>query len=118
MYSADPFAARKEVEQRQAQTISKRRDEATPRSGESVEATLRGSEPRRDNTVSKEFAEAPEVRMAGTLRDLAEDAIKQVFKLLYFALDGSLIHRSRLFRFIQKLLTSPHPFYPTKTPPR
>ncbi|KAJ7878638.1 P-loop containing nucleoside triphosphate hydrolase protein [Mycena leptocephala] len=78
MYSADPFAARKEVDQRQAQTISKRRDEATPRSGESVEATLR---------VSKEFAEAPEVRMAGTLRDLAEDAIKQAISLYPEAAD-------------------------------
>ncbi|KAJ7492368.1 P-loop containing nucleoside triphosphate hydrolase protein [Mycena latifolia] len=52
MFDADPFAARKEVDQRQAQP---RRPEA-----------------------SGEFAQAPEVRMAGSLRELAEDAIKQV----------------------------------------
>ncbi|KAJ7675357.1 P-loop containing nucleoside triphosphate hydrolase protein [Mycena rosella] len=87
MYDADPFAARKEVEQRQAQVISKRRDETKPQApGESVEATLRGSEPRRPE-ASGEFAQAPEVRMAGSLRELAEDAIKQAISLYPEAAD-------------------------------
>ncbi|KAJ7109956.1 P-loop containing nucleoside triphosphate hydrolase protein [Mycena epipterygia] len=87
MYEADPFAARKEVEQRQAQVISKRRDETNVQApGESVEATLRGSEPR-PKAASGEFAQAPEVKMAGALRDLAEDAIKQAISLYPEAAD-------------------------------
>ncbi|KAJ7017484.1 P-loop containing nucleoside triphosphate hydrolase protein [Mycena alexandri] len=48
MYNADPFAARKEVDQRQAQAM-----------------TLRSSEPRHTAAASGEFAQAPEVKMAG-----------------------------------------------------
>ncbi|KAJ7446393.1 P-loop containing nucleoside triphosphate hydrolase protein [Mycena galericulata] len=87
MYEADPFAARKEVDQRQAQAISKRRDEAQAQSpGESVEASLRASQPRQP-AASGEFAQAPEVRMAGGLRELAEDAIKQAISLYPEAAD-------------------------------
>ncbi|KAJ7170133.1 P-loop containing nucleoside triphosphate hydrolase protein [Mycena filopes] len=75
MYNADPFAARKEVEQRQAQA-NKKREEPTP-----ADASSRSSEPRRTAAASGEFAQAPEVKMAGALRDLAEDAIKQALSL-------------------------------------
>ncbi|KAJ6504362.1 P-loop containing nucleoside triphosphate hydrolase protein [Mycena vulgaris] len=74
MYDADPFVARKEVDQRQAQVISKRRDRHQPSSSRGIEA-------------SGEFAQAPEVRMAGSLRDLAEDAIKQAISLYPEAAD-------------------------------
>ncbi|KAJ6575382.1 P-loop containing nucleoside triphosphate hydrolase protein [Mycena capillaripes] len=86
MYSADPFAARKEVDQRQAQAITKRRDVAVAAPTESVEESVRGSEPRRP-AASGEFAEAPEVKMAGELRDLAEEAIKQAISLYPEAAD-------------------------------
>ncbi|KAJ7040354.1 P-loop containing nucleoside triphosphate hydrolase protein [Mycena alexandri] len=85
MYNADPFAARKEVDQRQAQAMSKKRDESTPAGG-SVEP-LRSSEPRHTAAASGEFAQAPEVKMAGALRDLAEDAIKQAISLYPEAAD-------------------------------
>jgi hypothetical protein len=118
MYEADPFAARKEVDQRQAQVISKRRDEANVQrpAAESVEATLRGSEPRRP-VASGEFAQAPEVRMAASLRELAEDAIKQV-TLLFCILIRLLTLNSRPFLFIRKQPTSPRLFCLMKTLPR
>ncbi|KAJ6520085.1 P-loop containing nucleoside triphosphate hydrolase protein [Mycena sanguinolenta] len=79
MYNVDPFAAKKEVEQRQIQALNKRRDQLAP--AESAETSSRGSEARPHSVVSKEFADAPEVKMAGALRDLAEDAIKQAISL-------------------------------------
>ncbi|KAF7337469.1 Dead deah box [Mycena sanguinolenta] len=48
---------------------------------ESTETSSWGSEPRPNSMVSKEFADAPEVKMAAALRDLAEDAIKQAISL-------------------------------------
>jgi ATP-dependent RNA helicase DHX57 len=66
MYYADPFEARKEVDERQAKSTQKR------------EITETSREIRPKDTVSPEFAEAPEVRMAGGLRDLVEDAVKKV----------------------------------------
>ncbi|KAF7303226.1 Dead deah box [Mycena kentingensis (nom. inval.)] len=78
MYAADPFAAKKEVEQRQTQAL-KKREQAAPRV-ESVEDTIRGSAPRPAEATG-EFAKAPEVKMAGTLRELTEEAIKQAMSL-------------------------------------
>jgi hypothetical protein len=75
MYNPDPFATRKEVEQCQAQAVNKRRDQFAPL--ESTEVNPRGTQPR-PTAASGEFADAPEVKMAGALRELAEDAIKQV----------------------------------------
>ncbi|EIN13864.1 P-loop containing nucleoside triphosphate hydrolase protein [Punctularia strigosozonata HHB-11173 SS5] len=66
MYYADPFEARKEVDERQAKATQKR--------GDSV-ADKTEIKPR--EAASPEFAQAPEVRMAGALRDLVEDAVKQ-----------------------------------------
>ncbi|KAJ6503274.1 P-loop containing nucleoside triphosphate hydrolase protein [Mycena vitilis] len=85
MYNADPFAAKKEVEQRQSQSISKRR-EAAPATADSAADVARGSEPRRP-APSGEFADAPEVRMAGALRELSEEAIKQAISLYPEAAD-------------------------------
>ncbi|EEB93547.1 hypothetical protein MPER_07778, partial [Moniliophthora perniciosa FA553] len=65
MYDADPFAAKKEVEERQARAAEKR-----------AEAVTSPSNSQR-TTASNEFSQAPEVRMASSLRDMVEDAIKQ-----------------------------------------
>ncbi|KAJ7897125.1 P-loop containing nucleoside triphosphate hydrolase protein [Mycena olivaceomarginata] len=86
MYNPDPFAARKEVEQRQAQALNKRRDQLAPL--ESTEVNPRGTQPR-PTAASGEFADAPEVKMAGALRELAEDAIKQAISLYPEAADAA-----------------------------
>ncbi|KAF7302730.1 Dead deah box [Mycena chlorophos] len=84
MYAADPFAAKKEVEQRQAQSLKKR--EQPKAAVPSVEETIRGSAPR-PTPATGEFAKAPEVKMSGALRELAEDAIKQAMALYPEAAD-------------------------------
>ncbi|KAF7307178.1 Dead deah box [Mycena indigotica] len=83
MYAADPFAAKKEVEQRQAQALKKREE---PKTSTTIEQTIRGSAPRVP-APSGEFAKAPEVKMAGTLREIAEDAVKQALALYPEAAD-------------------------------
>ena len=66
MYDADPFAARKAVDERQANAIRKK------------EAFTGGDPSTGGKTVSREFENAPEARMAGSLRDLVESCIKKV----------------------------------------
>ncbi|ESK92682.1 dead deah box [Moniliophthora roreri MCA 2997] len=66
MYDADPFAAKREVEERQARAAEKR-----------AEAIASSSDTHKTTIVSNEFSQAPEVRMASSLRDMVEDAIKQ-----------------------------------------
>lgn len=63
-YEADPFTARKGVDERQ-EKATKRREEK----GKGPDATA---------TTSTEFSNAPEAKMAGSLRDLVEEAIKKV----------------------------------------
>jgi hypothetical protein len=65
MYDADPFAARKEVDERQAKA-AKRREEASDGNGSNSRSQL----------VSGEFARVPEVRMASGLREMVEHSIK------------------------------------------
>lgn len=65
MYEADPFAARKAVEERQA--IAKKKDTKS-----------QAPDSRGVVKTSPEFANAPEAKMASGLRDLVEDCIKQV----------------------------------------
>jgi ATP-dependent RNA helicase DHX57 len=60
MYDADPFAARRPVDERQAK-----------RNAEPV-AEKQGL------SVSREYEHAPEVKMSTTLRDMVEEAVKQV----------------------------------------
>lgn len=68
MYSADPFAAAKVVQERQ--------EKAAQRREEPSEA---GQKPQASNSgASREYVNAPEVKMASSLRDLVEEAIKQV----------------------------------------
>ena len=66
MYNPDPFAARREVEERQ-DAAAKRREEGP-------------SDSRKDNSgaVGEEFIGAVEVRMGGELRVLVENAVKTV----------------------------------------
>ena len=65
MYDADPFAARKAVSERQ-EKAAKKKEEA----GSSKDKGQGGSSP--------EFANAPEAKMAGSLREIVEDSIKKV----------------------------------------
>ncbi|KAJ7293075.1 P-loop containing nucleoside triphosphate hydrolase protein [Mycena rebaudengoi] len=89
MYEADPFAARKEVEERQSKA-GQRRIQVAASAGEGADSTsFKSSEPRQNTTVSAEFAQAPEVKMASALRDLAEDAIKQAISLYPEAADAA-----------------------------
>lgn len=67
MYDADPFAARKAVDERQANAAQKKASSAA------------GAGPSKGGqTVSREFENAPEAKMAGALRDLVESSIKKV----------------------------------------
>jgi ATP-dependent RNA helicase DHX57 len=63
MYEADPFAARQEVNNRQAKAARKHESTGTNTSG----------------PATAEFSQVPEVKMATSLRELVEDAIKKVF---------------------------------------
>ena len=67
MYEADPFAARKAVTERQEKAAAKKQGEAS------------GS--RSQPGTSPEFTNAPEAKMASSLRDLVEESIKKVRKL-------------------------------------
>ena len=66
MYDADPFAARKTVQERQEKAAKKKEE-----SGRSESGTKLASH-------SPEYANAPEAKMATTLRDFVEEAVKQV----------------------------------------
>lgn len=63
MYDADPFAARRAVDERQAKAAQNRQQ------GNSKTSIL--------PVGSKEFANSPEVRMSTELRDLVEDVVKK-----------------------------------------
>ncbi|KAM5535888.1 hypothetical protein V8D89_010506 [Ganoderma adspersum] len=65
MYEADPFAARKVVNERQEKAAQKK-EEANRPEGHS-----------RPIQQSSEFGNAPEVKMASSLRDFIEDAVKK-----------------------------------------
>ncbi|TBU62530.1 P-loop containing nucleoside triphosphate hydrolase protein [Dichomitus squalens] len=65
MYEADPFAARKAVNERQEKAAQKK-DEFSRPEGSSKPAPQ-----------SSDFANAPEAKMASSLRDFVEDAVKK-----------------------------------------
>ncbi|KAF5368409.1 hypothetical protein D9758_002162 [Tetrapyrgos nigripes] len=73
MYEADPFAARKEVEERQARA-EKRRIEAAAGAADTDPS---GSDTRKGRNASNEFARALPVRMAPSLREMVEEVAKQ-----------------------------------------
>lgn len=66
MYEADPFAARKAVDERQEKAARKKEEASRPETAS------------REVKQSSEFAHAPEAKMATALRDFVERAIKQV----------------------------------------
>ena len=74
MYEADPFLAQQEVKKRQAKATEKREEAAT--SGSSTIDV-------RKSASSNEFSQSPEVRMATSLRELVEDAIKEASYSLF-----------------------------------
>lgn len=65
MYDLDPFAAKKEVQERQTRAADKR-----------VASAVAAAAPK-PSPQSREFERCPEVKMAPDLRDLVEDSIKQ-----------------------------------------
>ncbi|KDQ15674.1 hypothetical protein BOTBODRAFT_54555 [Botryobasidium botryosum FD-172 SS1] len=67
-YEADPFAARKAVDERQ--------EKAAARKAAQAEGGPSGENGPQKPVVSREFEKAPEVRMAARLRELVESAIK------------------------------------------
>lgn len=70
MYEADPFAARKQVNERQARAAEKHAQTTVESSS--------GNTRKSNLPVTSEFSQAPEVRMAAALRDQVEEAVKQV----------------------------------------
>ncbi|KAH9934840.1 P-loop containing nucleoside triphosphate hydrolase protein [Fomitopsis serialis] len=70
MYDADPFAARRAVDDRQTKVAQRR--EATSSEGGASRDVKHGS---------REFENAPEAKMAGSLRELVEDSIKKAIAL-------------------------------------
>ena len=74
MYEADPFLAHQEVKKRQVKATEKREEAAT--SGSSTVDV-------RKSAGSNEFSQSPEVRMATSLRELVEDAIKEASYSLF-----------------------------------
>lgn len=79
MYDADPFAARKAVDERQAKAAQK----AATQNERAESSTQAGQ-------TSSEFANAPEAKMASGLRELVEDAVKKV--RIYVLLNSSSTH--------------------------
>ena len=77
MYEADPFLAHQEVKKRQAKATEKREDAARPATLSSSIVDVRKS------ASSNQFSQSPEVRMATSLRELVEDAIKEASYSLF-----------------------------------
>lgn len=67
MYESDPFAAYRAVKQRQDEAVKKKA------------ALDAAAQPR----VSKEFIDSPEVKMAASLRDTVEEAIRKVCRFRF-----------------------------------
>lgn len=111
MYDADPFAAQREVEERQTKAAQKR-EEPSPQN-------IAGRSPH----VSTEFSRSPEVRMASSLRDTVEDAVKKVSTTFFLAWCSAnydfvvrvyFCFRKQQIRAPQYYLKSPFHRYPNK----
>ena len=76
MYESDPFAAKREVEERQAQATKRREEASTP--------TPKADHKSTSAPISSNY---PEVIMATSLRDLVEEAIKKVRPIIYRAIN-------------------------------
>ena len=93
MYEADPFLAHQEVKKRQVKATEKREEAATS-SSSTVDV--------RKSASSNEFSQSPEVRMATSLRELVEDAIKEASYSLFILKKGTK-WRPRNFLLTQEL---------------
>ncbi|KAJ7597434.1 P-loop containing nucleoside triphosphate hydrolase protein [Mycena floridula] len=98
MYDSDPFAARKAVEERQAKASQKHAQ---------IEESAVTTSPKNNSVVSGPFAQAPEVRMAPSLREYTEEAIKKGISLYPEAEDAipSVISEHDASSVSQKLST-------------
>ncbi|KAE9409120.1 P-loop containing nucleoside triphosphate hydrolase protein [Gymnopus androsaceus JB14] len=81
MYEADPFAARKQVNERQARAAEKHAQKTVESSS--------GNTRKSNLPVTSEFSQAPEVRMAAALRDQVEEAVKQGLAMYSRGVKGS-----------------------------
>lgn len=77
-YMPDPFAARKMVDERQSRARAKREEEEAQSDPGFDGGTGGSGAPASKHRAAKEFQYAPEVRMAQSLRDSVEAAIKTV----------------------------------------
>ncbi|KAI0368891.1 P-loop containing nucleoside triphosphate hydrolase protein [Pilatotrama ljubarskyi] len=75
MYEADPFAARRSVGERQEKAAKKKED------------AVRGEGSSKPSHSSSEYANAPEAKMATSLRDFVEDAVKKGINMFPDAAD-------------------------------
>ncbi|KAJ3555162.1 hypothetical protein NM688_g2729 [Phlebia brevispora] len=78
MYEADPFAARKAVDERQ-EAAAKKREQKTKESSSGSGLIAQ---------TSPEFAHSPEAKMASSLRDLVEQSIKNALEMYPEAQDS------------------------------
>ncbi|KAI0785417.1 hypothetical protein BC629DRAFT_1593889 [Irpex lacteus] len=94
MYEADPFTARKVVDERQ-EKAAKKREEPPSGSRATVAAT------------SPEYAQAPEVKMASSIRETVEESIKKAFELYPEAADDipTALEERQISELHQKLGT-------------
>ncbi|RPD64692.1 P-loop containing nucleoside triphosphate hydrolase protein [Lentinus tigrinus ALCF2SS1-7] len=96
MYEADPFAARKAVEERQDKAAKKKEEASRPEIAS------------REVKQSSEFAHSPEAKMATSLRDFVERAIKQAIEMYPEAGDSEPAHLAtedhpRLMKDLERL---------------
>lgn len=95
MYADDPFAARKEVDERQMKAEKKRED------------VSKSARPQ----TSGEYAQAPEVKMASALRDMVEDAVKKVILRPSYAIKSYSIYQSIRRTLCIRRETADRPLY-------
>lgn len=92
MYSADPFVALQEVNERQKKAAQRRESENdTP--------------PNKYARAIGPFSDSPEVKMATSLREEVEEAIKKVNKICRARSDSSHLNIGRDLRYTAAVTT-------------
>jgi hypothetical protein len=110
MYEADPFLDQQEIKIRQAKAAEKR-EEAAASNSSRLDVRKAAS--------SNEFSQSPEVRMATSLRELVEDAIKEVSYPSFIPKNDILRWRPRNFLLTQELtrVATHWEYFPMRIPP-
>jgi len=85
MYDVDPFAARRADDERQAKAAQNRQQ---------------GSSKDSATQASREFAHAPEVKMAVQLREMVEDVVKKVIESIVEGTNIDPSHREMHFTLV------------------